>query len=81
MLRLTIALLCSTALLGAQDDLDQQVRSIISAYALAAENAADPVNSEQALYAGAIPAMLRKLDPHSVFFDPEQFEQDRKSVV
>ena len=27
------------------------------------------------MYAGAIPAMLRKLDPHSVFFDPEQFEQ------
>jgi carboxyl-terminal processing protease len=75
MFRLTIALLCSAALLGAQDDLDQQIRSIIGAYAIAAENAADPVNSEQALYAGAIPAMLRKLDPHSVFFDPEQFEQ------
>ena len=27
------------------------------------------------MYAGAIPAMLRKLDPHSVFFDPEQFQQ------
>ena len=75
MFRLTIGLLCSAALLGAQDDLDQQLRSIIGAYAIAAENAADPVNSEQALYAGAIPAMLRKLDPHSVFFDPEQFEQ------
>src|ERR1035437_2894483 len=75
MLRLTIALLCSATLLGAQDDLDQQLRSIIGAYAIARENAADPVNSEQALYAGAIPAMLRKLDPHSVFFDPEQFEQ------
>src|SRR5205809_1012763 len=75
MFRLTIGLLCSAALLTAQDDLDQQLRSIIGAYAIAAENAADPVNSEQALYAGAIPAMLRKLDPHSVFFDPEQFEQ------
>src|ERR1035438_1140107 len=72
--RLTIALLCSATLLGAQDDLDKQLRGIIDAYAIAAENAADPVNSEQALYAGAIPAMLRKLDPHSVFFDPEQFE-------
>ena len=75
MLRLTTALLCSATLLGAQDDLDKQLRSIIGAYAVAAENAADPVNSEQALYTGAIPAMLRKLDPHSVFFDPEQFEQ------
>src|ERR1039458_10137495 len=75
MLRLTITLLCSAALLGAQDDLDKQLRGIIDAYAIAAENAADPVNSEQTWFAGAIPAMLRKLDPHSVFFDPEQFEQ------
>jgi len=75
MLRLTIAFLCCATLLGAQDDLDRQLRDVIGAYALAAENAADPVDSETAMYAGAIPAMLRKLDPHSVFFDPEQFEQ------
>jgi carboxyl-terminal processing protease len=75
MLRLTIAFLCCATLLGAQDDLDRQLRDVIGAYSIAAENAADPVDSEKALYAGAIPAMLRKLDPHSVFFDPEQFEQ------
>jgi carboxyl-terminal processing protease len=75
MLRLTLAFLCSAILLGAQDDLDRQLRDVIGAYSLAAENAADPVDSEQAMYAGAIPAMLRKLDPHSVFFAPEQFEQ------
>jgi carboxyl-terminal processing protease len=75
MLRLTLALLCCATLLGAQDDLDRQLRDVIGAYSLAAENAADPVDSEKAMYAGAIPAMLRKLDPHSVFFDPEQFEQ------
>jgi carboxyl-terminal processing protease len=75
MLRLTIAFLCCATLLGAQDDLDRQLRDVIGAYSLAVENAADPVDSEKAMYAGAIPAMLRKLDPHSVFFDPEQFEQ------
>ena len=75
MLRFAIAFLCSATLLGAQDDLDRQLRDVIGAYSIAAENAADPVDSEQAMYAGAIPAMLRKLDPHSVFFDPEQFEQ------
>src|ERR1035441_2130091 len=75
MLRLTIALLCCATLLGAQDDLDRQLRDVIGAYSIAAENAADTVDSEQAMYAGAIPAMLRKLDPHSVFFAPEQFEQ------
>jgi carboxyl-terminal processing protease len=38
-------------------------------------NAADPVASEQAFYQGAIPGLLRVLDPHSVFFDPGQFDQ------
>jgi carboxyl-terminal processing protease len=81
MLRLTTALLCSATLLGAQDDLDRQLRSIIGAYSIAAENAADPVDSEKAMYAGAIPAMLRTLDPHSVFFDPEQFEQLKRMEI
>ena len=36
---------------------------------------ADPVNTEQAIYQGAIPSMLRPLDPHSIFFDPQQNEQ------
>jgi len=42
------------------------------------ENAADPVSSEQALYAGALPGLLKTLDPHSVFFDPGQFDQLQK---
>jgi carboxyl-terminal processing protease len=76
MLRFTLALLCAACLLPAQDDdFEKQVRSIVSAYTIAAENAADPVSSEQAFYGGAIPGLLRKLDPHSIFFDPEQFEQ------
>ncbi len=36
---------------------------------------ADPVDLDQAFYVGAIPGLLRHLDPHSVFFDPGQFEQ------
>jgi carboxyl-terminal processing protease len=75
MLRLTAALTLAASLLSAQDDFDKQIRSVISAYAIAAENAADPIASEQAFYAGAIPGLLRKLDPHSIFFDPDQFEQ------
>ena len=75
MLRFTLALLCAAAVLPAQDDFEKQIRSVVSAYAIAAENAADPVTSEQAFYAGAIPGLLRKLDPHSIFFDPDQFEQ------
>jgi carboxyl-terminal processing protease len=78
MLRLTAALLLAAAALPAADDLDSQMKRIIQAYALAAQNAADPVASEQAFYQGAIPGLLRKLDPHSIFFDPGQFEQLRK---
>src|SRR5258708_15568255 len=57
------------------DDLESQVKRLVSAYALIEQNAADPVSSEQVFYQGVIPGMLRRLDPHSVFFDPQQFEQ------
>lgn len=75
MLRLTATLLCTAAALLAADDFDSQIRSVISAYAILQENAADPFASDQAFYQGAIPGLLKKLDPHSVFFDPGQFEQ------
>ncbi len=78
MFRFAAALLCAAATLGAADEIDAQLKSVIEAYAIVAQNAADPVSSEQAFYQGAIPGLLRKLDPHSVFFDPGQFEQLRK---
>lgn len=55
--------------------LDQQIKNFTEALVKIQENAADPVSVEQAMYQGAIPGMLRRLDPHSVFFDPQQFEQ------
>ncbi|HTS78735.1 MAG TPA: S41 family peptidase [Bryobacteraceae bacterium] len=63
---------------SAGDDLDTQVKSVTQAFALIEKNAADPVSSEQVFYQGVIPGMLRRLDPHSVFFDPQQFEQLRQ---
>jgi carboxyl-terminal processing protease len=60
------------------EDLDRHVKRLTDAYALVEQNAADPLSSEQAFYQGVIPGMLRRLDPHSVFFDPQQFEQLRK---
>src|ERR1700688_589740 len=63
---------------AAAEDLDHQVKRLVDAYALVEQNAADPVSSEQAFYQGIIPGMLRRLDPHSVFFDPGQFEQLKK---
>jgi carboxyl-terminal processing protease len=64
--------------LRAADDLDSEVKRFIDAYAAIEANAADPVASGQAFYQGAIPGLLRRLDPHSVFFDPDQFEQLKK---
>jgi carboxyl-terminal processing protease len=60
------------------DDLDEAIRKIVSVYATVESEAADPIAAERAFYEGAIPGMLRRLDPHSVFFDPGQFQQLRE---
>ena len=51
----------------------KQVYSIVSA------NFADPVSPEKAIYHGAIPAMLRALDPHSTFFDQQEFRKQNQA--
>jgi len=73
------AILFSAALgLAAADDLDTQIKRAIEAFAVVEQNAATPISSEQVFYQGAIPGLLRKLDPHSAFFDPGQYDQLRK---
>jgi carboxyl-terminal processing protease len=57
------------------NDIDYSIKRFANVYALVEQNAADPVPLDKAFYEGAIPGMLRRLDPHSVFFDPGQFEQ------
>ncbi len=59
----------------AADDLPERVKRFMEVYAAVEREAADPVSPEKAIYEGAIPGMLRRLDPHSVFFDPAQFDQ------
>lgn len=71
------ALLCASSMF-ALDDMESSVKSITEVYAAVEDNAADPVSAEQVFYQGAIPGMLRRLDPHSVFFDPGQFDQLKK---
>ncbi|HWP83718.1 MAG TPA: S41 family peptidase [Terriglobia bacterium] len=39
---------------------------------------ADPVDVQHVIYNGAIPGMLARLDPHSLFFDPKRFAQLRE---
>jgi carboxyl-terminal processing protease len=63
------------ALLLAEDAIEPLVKRVIEVFAAVEQNAADPVAPERAFYEGAIPGMLRRLDPHSTFFDPGQFEQ------
>jgi carboxyl-terminal processing protease len=78
MFRSLAILLCVAIACPAADDLAKRVKSVIDAFAIVEENAADPVNPEQVFYAGALPGLLKTLDPHSVFFDPGQFDQLRK---
>jgi carboxyl-terminal processing protease len=47
-------------------------------YSTVEQNFADPVSADKAIYKGAIPGMLRTLDPHSNFFDPKDFEGMRE---
>jgi carboxyl-terminal processing protease len=74
-----IALLLLPAALRADDDpaagLADDIKKLLDVFQTVDEQAADPVSPDQAFYQGAIPAMLRTLDPHSIFFDPDQFQQ------
>ena len=68
------------ACLRAQDEpnpVEQALKSMAAVYSLIEQNAAEPVDPNHTFYEGALPGMLRKLDPHSVFFTPGQFDQLR----
>ncbi len=56
-------------------DLETETRRFAEFFAAVESQAADPIIPEKALFDGAIPGMLRRLDPHSVFLNPDQFEQ------
>ena len=56
-------------------ELERELTRFLNVFKVADEQAADGVDPSQSIYGGAIPGMLRVLDPHSVFFDKDQFEQ------
>src|SRR5947209_8666155 len=60
------------------DELSKDVESFTKAYSLVEQNFADPVNADKAIYKGAVPGMLRTLDPHSNFFDPREYQALRE---
>jgi carboxyl-terminal processing protease len=55
------------------DDYRTSVESFTSVLDVVQSNYAEPVDVDRAVYQGAIPGMLRMLDPHSNFFDSRQF--------
>jgi carboxyl-terminal processing protease len=55
------------------DDYRASVESFTSVLDVVQSNYAEPVDVDRAVYQGAIPGMLRMLDPHSNFFDSRQF--------
>jgi carboxyl-terminal processing protease len=55
------------------DDYQTSVRDFTRVLDVVQANYAEPVDVDKAVYQGAIPGMLRVLDPHSNFFDARQF--------
>src|SRR5580700_5570802 len=54
-------------------DIQDSYRSFTKVLSIVEHNYATPVDTDKAVYDGAIPNMLRVLDPHSYFFDPKQY--------
>lgn len=71
------AVVCSAAEPQPQQ-IEVELKKFVQAFAAIEAQSADPVASQPAIFGGAIPAMLRKLDPFSVFLDPQQYEQLRE---
>jgi carboxyl-terminal processing protease len=71
---------------GAQSAADEgqfrdSLKSFTSVYSLVEQNYADPLKGDKAdtaIYDGAIPGMLRVLDPHSSFYDPKAYARMRE---
>jgi len=59
---------------SSRDDIEASVRSFASVYSAVEQNYAEPLDADKAIYRGAVPGMLRTLDPHSSFFDPRDFQ-------
>ncbi len=62
-------------------DLQDSVKTFAQVLSIVQQNYAEPIDTDKVVYDGAIPGMLHVLDPHSNFFDPQewslQMEQQR----
>ncbi|HLK34251.1 MAG TPA: hypothetical protein VKT29_14245, partial [Terriglobales bacterium] len=62
-----------------ESQISDSLRSFTQAYEIVEQQYAEPVNPDKAIYDGAIPGMLRVLDPHSTFFDPKAYAMLKES--
>ncbi len=65
--------IASAATAADDDDVKSSLKAFTKAYNVVEENFAEPVNADKAIYNGAIPGMLRTLDPHSNYYDTHTF--------
>ncbi len=56
-------------------DLAPSLKQFLDVLGTVQTDGAEPQPLDKMIYEGAIPAMLRELDPHTQFFDPAQFQQ------
>src|SRR5690348_13557796 len=63
---------------SSDSDVHDSLKTFTQVYELVQQNYAEPVDPDKAIYNGAIPGMLRVLDPHSNFFDPKSYSQLRE---
>ena len=54
-------------------EVSQSLKKFAEVYSIVEQNYAQPVSGDKTIYNGALPGMLRVLDPHSNFFDPRQY--------
>lgn len=66
---------------SSEDDIKASLRKFTEVYRAVESNFADRVDPDTVLYHGAIPSMLRTLDPHSSFWDPKAYEGLREEQV
>jgi carboxyl-terminal processing protease len=66
---------------GTTDDLQGSLKTFAQVLSIVQQDYAEPIDTNKVVYDGAIPGMLEVLDPHSHFFDPQewslQMEQQR----
>ncbi len=74
-----LAAASNAAGVNSSDDIQTSLKTFTKVFEVVEANYADEVKPEKVIYEGAIPGMLRTLDPHSNFFDPKELERFREN--